>query len=311
MKKIKQIILPLITISLLCYLFSRFDIKEILNIYLNSNELLLALSIIIILSIPFISAFRWKKIINTLDYDVPYKTTLKAFWASIPLSKITPGSSGDFIRSYYLKNKIPASQGIGIILFERLLDVGVIALLSFIGGIINNYKIAELLGLSFFSAILLFLFIAPKIKINNKKWKLKINNLFLIFNKAYKSKVEFAKILFYTIIQWLLVILFVFIAFLSMDIDINFLKVLTIQPIVILTSLLPFTISGIGTREASMIFLYKDLVSANSALAVGIMYSFLGNIILSLVGLPFMVNILKNSNYKKPKNNEKNKTNNL
>ena len=59
-------------------------------------------------------------------------------------------------------------------------------------------------------------------------------------------------------------------------------------PIIVLITIIPITIAGLGTREAATIFFFSKYATSESLLSVGILLSFIIVILPSLIGLLFM-----------------------
>ena len=72
---------------------------------------------------PVISSKKWQSVLSAMDYQISFKESFCIVMGALPVSVITPARSGDLIRSYYLKNKIPMSQTIGAVVAERIIDI--------------------------------------------------------------------------------------------------------------------------------------------------------------------------------------------
>ena len=57
--------------------------------------------------------------------------------------------------------------------------------------------------------------------------------------------------------------------------------------------LLPFTLAGMGTRDSVMIVLFAGYASSAQALTVGLVYAFFFRWLLSLLGLPFLQQLMR------------------
>jgi uncharacterized protein (TIRG00374 family) len=110
------------------------------------------LTIVSLVSIGFLlRAGRWHYYIRVLQWDVPLLHSLTAFGASIALTA-TPAKSGELAKAVLLRShyKISLSQGVGVLLIERLGDLLAIIVLA-IGGLtlfvdLSSYVVASLIG---------------------------------------------------------------------------------------------------------------------------------------------------------------------
>lgn len=64
--------------------------------------------------------------------------------------------------------------------------------------------------------------------------------------------------------------------------------ILVFLPAVMIAAKLPFTPTGLGTREAAILFLFKDRAGADALLGVGVLFSFAEYVAPMLLGLPLV-----------------------
>jgi hypothetical protein len=102
---------------------------------------------------------------------------------------------------------------------------------------------------------------------------------------VYRRAGSIAVVLVLTLAYWALVFLLAFYVAWLLRIEIDLLYVVLIMPIVTLVELLPISVSGLGTRDATVIYFFS-LVGVGSAQAVGfsIAYVLIGTYLTSLVG---------------------------
>jgi hypothetical protein len=299
MKNLKIIFTLAITIIILFILFSKIDLKNIRDIFQVSNKSLIILSAAILFISPLIAALRWKIVLNLLGLKVNFSDAAKIYLANYPISKVTPANSGDALRAFYFRDKLPASKQLGGVLSERLFDIAVLAILSLIGAIITRLETIAYLNIAILAGIAAFFVFAPKLKFNlGSKWNERINNFFYFFKILLKNPKPLLLIAVITVIIWLNILIHIKLSFLAFNADVPFISILTIQPVAIFVGLLPITFSGIGAREPAMIFLYSKLVAIPTALTVGLVYSFVAQILISIFCLPFTYAAW---NWKKPK----------
>ena len=221
-----------------------------------------------------------------------------------PLATISPSKSGDLLRAYSLKNEIPASKVAGSVLTERALDVFSLAMFSLLGSIIfRNLKILLIAIIILAAIILVFIVINLGIQFSIKKsWQEKLDNIFLSLRTLAQDKKSFALIISLTFGKWFVSILQTKLFFQSIDVQVPLLFTATAMPIAIFVGLIPITLSGMGTRDSAIVFFFSDYASSSQSLAVGILYSFFGYWLLSIIGLPFMQKAL---GHRRPKLNSK------
>ena len=119
-KKIRIFIAPAITLLALYIIFKNLDIVPVLNIIKSSKKRFSFFSTIIALILTIIfPAYRLKETMTILGCNLRFKDILKIYLAILPASKLSPANAGDFIRSYYFKDRIlPSVVAGGVFLRE-------------------------------------------------------------------------------------------------------------------------------------------------------------------------------------------------
>lgn len=287
MKRIKFLLPILAATLILSVLFSRIDIGETYKVFDGSNKLLLLLSPLMLLTAHAVSAFRWKIILRMLGGEVNFKTILRLYLANIPITKILPLSSGDFMRVYYLKGKVPMAKHAGGIFLGMLGDVALLAILAMVGGVLLGEKVAYLSGITTL-LLIITLYALTFIIGRNVPLKLrdKVQNFIFAFDALVKQSRFVYPIMASTVLNWFLVLIYIKLTFLAFNFNMPFLSIVAFVPIVTLVSFLPITVWGVGTRETAMLILFSGLAPGPVILAVGVTYSFIGAMLLPLLLVP-------------------------
>lgn len=284
----------LIALLILVVLFSRIDPAKIFVTLKESNKTLLFISIPVLFTVHLIGALRWRTALIMLGHRVPFWTILRFYLANVPISKITPSYSGDFVRTHYLRDKISVAHHVGVIFLEALFDVFILATLATIGGIAFGVKIAVLPGLILLIAIAAFFIISTRIKLKVLgKWQGIAENLLTVFQKLFFQPKLFLAVVLYSLMMWVLIIGYIKLSFLAFGVSVPTVAVAALQPIAIFVSLLPISIGGIGIRESAMVFLFSRFASDATILAVGLIYSLAGSVLLPLLLLPVTYKIMR------------------
>jgi len=305
-KFIKQVLILLLTIVIFIFLFSKIDFFELINTFKQVNLILLLFAIFIsFFNNIFLNADMWKRILKYLGCNIPLKEAVFIRMASYPFKVLLPIKSGEFFRILYLKKQknFSLKKGFVSIIFDIILNV--CALLSFIFASFVFLKI-NLFNIPFiiitgliFSFITFFCLKATQNFIFSivKKIHLKFyNTLNILFAfEGIKSRKQSYFILYAFTIQ-LIVLANYYILSRALNLDIPFSKMILIFPLIIIISLIPITISGLGIRESLIILFFSEFTSFQSLLGFGILISFVEYILPALVGLffvkPFLTRML-------------------
>lgn len=292
---LKTLLFTGITCLIFYLLFTRIGFFSILSILREAKFWPLFLAFLLTISFPVTLALRWQEILKLMNYCVSFPRCLLIVVGVWPLATVSPSKSGDLLRAYSLKNEIPASKVAGSVLTERALDVFSLAMFSLAGSIIfRNLEILLIAVIILTAIVLVFIVVTLGIRFPIKKsWQEKLDNLLLSLRTLAQSKRTFALILLLTFGKWFVSILQTKFFFQAIDVQVPLLFTATALPIAIFIGLIPITLSGMGTRDSAIVFFFSDYASASQSLAVGILYSFFGYWLLSIIGLPFMQNALK------------------
>ncbi len=297
MQKIFNSLAPLAFAALLIFIIlQKIDPASVFNVIKRGHPTALAASlfpfVIIILSL----AQRWRALLAVCGYEIGYLRALKHYLASLPVSKISPSNSGDFIRALFFKGRLPASSGAGIVSLEMLLDFCVLALLALASALyLKNAPVIILCTV--ITALLLSCLLGIK-KIRLRRFPSideKIQGFKKIFRLVMIRRAILTRIIPFSLISWILVVIFVYLAFRAIDQPIAITRIALLQPLVILFSQLPITVSGAGLREGSMLALYEGAATPEAITAVALLHTFVSIVMLPLIGLPFLFSVLRKS----------------
>lgn len=284
-----------ITLGIFYAIFTKIDILSVVDVLKRSSLLYLLIALLLLFAIVLIGTKRWQKILEAIGYSLSYKECLYVLMGAAPSSMVTPSKSGDVIRAYYLKGKIPASKTVGSVLTERILDVLSLVLFSLIGMLF--YQRFELAGIALVVLIgIIMMFFVSQIDLHlpiRKSWNDKLQNLILSTKMLMKDKKAFSATMLCSLSIWFLSIVQTMTFFYAVGIKIPLLFTMANIPIAIFIGMMPVTLGGMGTRDAAIIFLFSEYAAPSELLSVGILFSLFRYWLLSLIGIPFMRKMIK------------------
>lgn len=283
-------IFRLVGIIILIIILSKVDFQKITAYFSNLNIMFFAVINLLILPALFIKSSRWRYLLHLQGINYSANDSFFSYLGGICAGIVTPGRIGETVKAIYLKQEknISLSEGLASVFIDRFFDFYILVLLGSIGFFhflnIKNVRYDVLVFL------ILFLFLFP----------------FLLFNKAftertgkiiYKSMISGLDQNFFegqfksffsavkkiilqrvylpfvlTILAYLLYFWQCYLLAHLASIDISYMTVMFFVSVANLVSIIPITILGIGTREASLIYLFSmHGLNAEGALV----YSFL------------------------------------
>jgi len=217
-----------------------------------------------------IKSLRQQLLYKQIGVSISYKTGILLYISGLSMI-VTPGGSGELIKSYYLKKNFgyPLAKTFPTVIMERLLDLaGISVILLIVGLLLDNYNII-LLMLILLSIVSLIFVSGKKEKLFNfllsilekipilKKQSASFSESYQVFGELTSSKIM-TKTLGLSFFVWMtdaIMIYFIFIGF-NLNFDIIFstfsmygsllLGVLTMAP------------AGIGVTEVSFVEILKS-----------------------------------------------------
>ena len=299
MKKtiLKTVLVFAITIAIFYFIFTKIDFYSVVEILSHANIFYLLIALLLLAVIILLGIKRWQIILKAMDYSIPYRKCFTIVMGALPLTSITPSKSGDVIKAYYLKDEIPISKTIGSVLTERVFDIFTLVLFSLIGMVFCQkfeYASIALIALLGITAI----FFIPHVHLNVLKedsWTNKFHNIVLSMKTLTTNKKAFSGVMLYSFSIWFLSIIQTLMFFYAVGVKVPLLYTMAAIPIAIFIGLIPVTLGGMGTRDAAIIFLFSAYATPSELLGVGILFSVFRYWLLSLLGIPFMKKLIRES----------------
>ncbi len=213
-----------------------------------------------------VKSYRWKLLLKDEGCNYPLKNAFQSYFASYTIGIVTPGRIGEIARLYYVRQHADISlyKAFTTLVSDRFFDLSLMIWFG-LSGILFYYK-----SLGDFSAPLYTLIIAGVMLLG-----------FLILKTAFgwarkRTKLGHAAIIqlitdvltavgsLKSVKKWLLsgFAYFVFFGtcyyiFKSLSISISLIDVAFVLSFMSLSTILPISFAGFGTREVSLIFLLK------------------------------------------------------
>ncbi|MBI1388031.1 MAG: flippase-like domain-containing protein [bacterium] len=286
----RKLILAAVTTAIFILLLTGVDPRAAWSVLRSARIDILMAAAALTLTFPLLSALRWQWIMRRLDAPISFWDSLKLIMAAWPLGAVTPAKSGDLIKAVFLRHRLPAGQTAGIVLAERLIDVGVLSACACAGGFWLGRTAVAGAG----AAILLAA--AGGFALAASGWTSWLpgrlhplaDDVALAARRVYASPKALALILFITMVNWFGSYVQTWLCYRSLGAPVPLGQVCAALPIAIFAGLLPITISGMGTRDGAMILLFQGYAAYETNLAVGVLYSIYGYWLLALLGIPFM-----------------------
>jgi len=299
-----KLLLQLLGIILFFIIISQIDLAKLISLFAQLNLFYLMIANLLIIPLLIIKSVRWQSLMRAQNINYSLKDATIIYAAAMFIGSITPGNLGDFIKTLYLKeDRHPLGKSFVSVLLDRLFDVISIAMLASLGFLflIGSAKIISFNIPLMASALLLIAVIyayknvqykpvirAWLLKLIPDKYKVNAAKGITDFSDGLcaMNAGQFAYATVLTIVGWVIYFTIMYILALSIHLNIPFVYLAICISISVIITLIPVSISGIGTRDATLIILFSYLgYSSESAVALSmILLAFYAvNILICLV----------------------------
>ena len=301
--KIKSFVLKLIGIALFMFILTKIDLKSFFSLLKNINLYYFICAVLLLLPMIVIKAYRWNYLKRTQKINYKLSDSILMYGSGLYIGLLTPGRIGDFIKVLYLKNDgNSAGKSFVSVFIDRIADLLFLIIFGYIGMFFFIHLFKKQVYILSFLFIAVFLIIIFAV-INKKIAKGMLRNIFRLFiPKKYKEKIKVNFNDFYkdlrlldknklfivsllTIGVWFIYFTQTFLLAMALHINISFVYLSICAAIAGLITLIPVSVSGIGTRDITLIVLFSFLgISRESAVAVSMLILSM-SVVMALIGL--------------------------
>jgi uncharacterized protein (TIRG00374 family) len=220
---------------------------------------------------------------------------------------VTPGKAGDAVRALYLRSDSgrPLGEALLTVFVDRLWDLGFILAGGAVTALIFSQRYIQIPSAPLFAFGAVAIALAAAVATNRRWMRALLKPAFSVLGPArYRDDLSTSFHAFYdalrvygasprrsavmaamTLACWALIFLLAVYTSVLLSIPVSPGYIVLMMPIVTLVELIPFSISGLGTRDATVIYFFS-VVGVGSAEAVGfsIVYVVIGTYLTALVG---------------------------
>ncbi len=273
--------------------------EEFIRVLRRADWLVAALSLVLIVINWSLAAFRWNLILAAMGYAVPFFRSVRVILATRPFDLLAPSRANDLLRPFGVRDLVPVMEASGSVIAQRVIDVQSLCLLAIIGGALAGlWQWAGLAALGLLAG-----WVALGLLFWRREWFLglplieRIGGKLIKLAQAFVALTERKKYLVATslvsLLAWLIAAGIVYVLGVAFGAELDPLHILALWPLAIFVGMLPLTVAGMGTRDATFVSLLT-LVSAHapnqaSVLAATFGYAVVTTGVSALAGMPFML----------------------
>jgi len=292
----------LIGIILFLLILYKLDLRNAISLISEADLGLLGLALALIIPFVLLKSLRWNCLLRLQDIDYSFGSSTQAYLSSMYLGLVTPGRIGDFAKVLYLKKEksVSLAEGFSSVFVDRLFDLLLLLIMACAGvltfALPTNILLILLVllalsgaGIALFTTgnmgrrMIHFLLrlVLPKSRQDIARDKF---DVFYSAVQHFKTPgIIYPALL--TVAGYAIFYLQCYLIALSVDIPISYMNSAFSISTANLISLLPISISGIGTRDATLISIFSVLgLSKESALVFSILFLVVSNLSACVIG---------------------------
>ncbi|MBN2067997.1 MAG: flippase-like domain-containing protein [Candidatus Diapherotrites archaeon] len=300
--------LALIGIVLFLYILCSVGPFEILGNFSKIDFSIFAVVLALVVPILLLKGLKQQILVSAVGKRLSLVENTRVWLIGFFFGSVTPAKAGDFLRAHYLNKCCGLSLGAGLAAtaMERILDLLFMFLAAVLGLLFFSLEFS--IGIEVISVLVgfLFLFVIGLAVLSRKRWVsflLRPIFKFLLpekFKERFKSGFhDFYNSIFplvkkrqamltlavLTVGSWLLIIFQYYLIAVSLQLPVSFELILSVMPAILLIEALPISFAGVGTRDATTIFLL-GFAGIAAASAVSFSLAILAmNMLTTLIGL--------------------------
>jgi len=288
----------LIGIAILLIIILKIDLNKLFSIIYEIKINPLLFGLLLTLPLILIKSYRWNYLKKNQNINYSVKNSFLIYWATMALGIATPGKVGEILKiSYLKKDGYPYSKSLVNVIWDRLFDVLILAIMAFLFLLIffriNIYLYSLIIILLLISIIWLIKKGVIKIIVRKllfllipKKYIIKWQTSFEIFwqeAKQYNLN-NYLFCLFLTILGWLIYFIQVIFFGMSLSLEIPYIYLIGAVVISALITTLPISYLGLGTREATFLILLSTFTAQTESLILLSELILLDYILIGIIG---------------------------
>lgn len=309
----KRLLALLATVAILGCIYARVDRHALAANIAHTRGTWFALALLMFVPQIIAMAYRWKRMVSVI-VPISMAECVSLILASQTMNLVFPSKMGDLSKAVFLKTsgQLDLKRSASIVVFEKMLDVAALSVLMLIGVVLlfgrgqasgierHAAIIAGVIGIIAVAVVTALYFIDPAklpgfpmlMELLSKSPRLaKIRGLFETAHQVVvllqSRGARRGEIVALSGAIWILHMVQIYFFFLSMNAPAAISHFLSLVPLAIFIGLLPVSIAGFGTRDAALIYFFKNdfapAVMVGTALYVNLRY-----IVPAIIGIPFL-----------------------
>ena len=284
----------LVSSGLIAWLLVRIDFGQVAELWRQSDKRFLWLALGLTALVPCLSAMRWCGVLRAQEgVDMPYPLALRAVLMANVLNSFLPSKGGELVKAAYLRKRGGLAQGVGSVILERLIDLLNLGVLGLAGYLVSGVSWGLAGGIFLIGGVLSVLFLVLLVPVERIRFPggiaRKLHDLATFFRVWLNSPAAVLQTVVSSLGVWSLAGLTVCCMVSAFGQPLSWAMTYALFPPCIIAGLMPFTVSGVGTRDAMFVsLLMQNGADLAGATMVALGYTVFAYWFLSLLSLPIV-----------------------
>lgn len=294
MKNLRFLVVTAVSIGLLWWVFSQLEPTELRVVMSDIQPKFAGVLVLMSVMIIFLTAFRWYGVMLTSDKRIDFGMALKTSAVGNTLNSVLPSKGGDLAKGLLSRQITGWSYGVGAVVAERLVDLTVLGVIGITGYWWYRYTLSLVVGGCLIGTGLVGLGVGMGVEKSGKASKWLPKMLYGIASEVGRVvrgwRVRPRSLLITglgSVAVWMVNLSVVKLLAMSLGAEVELAALMALTPVVVVVTLLPISLAGLGTREVAFVSLFGALVSEEAGLVMGLGYGLFTYWLVGLVGLPW------------------------
>jgi uncharacterized protein (TIRG00374 family) len=300
----RKLVTLAIGLLMLGAIYYKIDIARLAAVFARADLVYLAISLAMVVPLTLLTAWRLQ-LLAPATTDLGFMEANRLILAASTLNMILPSKMGDIAKAFFMKSeRVSGSFTFSLVVFEKTADLLSLLFWCALGLVLYPRKDALFWTLTFCVALGfiggLCLLVSRRLATFSFSTATRIipagqRDRVSALQSSWSNMQEFFwsergrvhQVSLLSVFIWFLHLLQIWLFILALHAFAPFLASLGLAPLALLAGLLPFTFAGIGTRDAALIFLFRDYFAAPTAAVLGLLCT-ARYLLPALAGLPFL-----------------------
>jgi len=309
--KLKPIVFlkTIVSLGLLVLVFSHINLNQAWARFQYLSWPFVAFALLYYTGCQWLSCLRWQVVLRSTGHSIPMTSLLSSYFAGMFLNIFLPGAlGGDVYRVYRVAQKTKDSEVALVSVFlERFTGLAALSALALLGlppafRLVRRWDIILLFITCVGMLVGAVLLIAsPKLLIWTEPWFLKLRlsglaarlaKIQILLRQFAQHRPALALSMGLSLLLQLAIVYYHYLVAQQLKIPISYLELLVFIPIIVVVTLLPISLGGLGLKEGLWVYLFSRIgLTVDQALLLSLTITMLG----WLLSLPGFVILLLDS----------------